>query len=211
VTTTRLCIVRHGETDWNAERRIQGHIDIELNAAGRGQAEATARGIVNHRFAALYSSDLLRTMQTARTLARVVGRAVSPDAGLRERHYGRMQGKTYEEILASGVTEAEQFRQRVLDHDFGGGETLPAFAARIYTTVDRLASAHAGQSLLLVTHGGVLDVIYRRALGRDLTSPRDFAVPNAALNWVEASPEGWRLLTWADRQHLERTLEQSAE
>ena len=211
MTTTRLCIVRHGETDWNAERRIQGHIDIELNAAGRSQAEATARGIVNHRFAALYSSDLMRTMQTAATLARVVGRAVSPDTGLRERHYGHMQGKTYEEMLASGAAEAERFRQRVLDHDFGGGETLPDFAKRIYTTVDRLASAHAGQSLLLVTHGGVLDVIYRRALGRDLASPRDFAVPNAALNWVEVGPEGWRLLTWADRQHLEQTLEQSAE
>ena len=211
VLPTRLCIVRHGETDWNAERRIQGHIDIELNANGRSQAEAAARGLVDHSFTAIYSSDLRRTLQTAATLARVAGIEVSAEAGLRERHYGRMQGKTYEEILAEDAIEAERFRQRVLDHDFGGGETLPVFANRIQETVGRLAAAHPGQALLLVTHGGVLDVIYRRAVGRDLGSPRDFAVPNAALNWVEVNPEGWRLLAWADRRHLEQTLEQSAE
>ena len=209
--TIRLCIVRHGETDWNAERRIQGHINIELNANGRSQAEATARGIVDHQFAALYSSDLARTVQTADTLARVAGLTVFAEPGLRERHYGRMQGRTYEEMLAEDAAEAERFRQRDLHDDFGGGETLPGFADRIYSTIERLTLAHAGQVLLLVTHGGVLDVIYRRAVGRDLSSPRDFVVPNAALNWVEVGPQGWRLLAWADRRHLVQTLEQSAE
>lgn len=211
MSSTRLCIVRHGETDWNAQRRIQGHIDIELNATGRSQAEATARGIADHAFAAIYSSDLMRTLQTAATLADIAGLPIKADTGLRERHYGRMQGMTYEEILAQDPAEAERFRRRDLHHDFGGGETLLGFVDRIHATVDRLAAAHVGQTLLLVTHGGVLDIVYRRAVGRDLHSVRDFAVPNAALNWVETSPEGWRLLAWADRQHLEITLEQSAE
>lgn len=211
MSSTRFCIVRHGETDWNAERRIQGHLDVELNAIGRIQAEATARGIIGHDFAALYSSDLMRTLQTAATLARAARLEVQPEAGLRERHYGRLQGMTYEEMLALDTTEAERFRRRDLNYAFGSGETLTAFAGRIHETVERLAAAHIGQTLLLVTHGGVLDIVHRRSVGRELASPRDFAVPNAALNWVEVGPQGWRLLAWADRQHLEKTLEQSAE
>jgi probable phosphoglycerate mutase len=211
MSSTRLCIVRHGETDWNAARRIQGHVDIPLNAVGRDQAEATARGIVGQKFDALYSSDLIRTMQTAATLARVAGVKVHAESGLRERHFGRMQGMTYEDIQALDAVEAARFRQRDPYYDFGGGETLVAFADRIHATVERLAAAHAGQALLLVTHGGVLDIAHRRATGRDLSAPRDFTVPNAALNWVEVGPRGWHLLSWADRRHLEVTLEQSTE
>jgi len=211
MNTTRLCIVRHGETHWNTERRIQGHFDIGLNANGLGQAQATARGIGYHEFSALYSSDLMRTLQTAAVLGRVAGLSVKPETGLRERHYGRMQGMTYEEMLAQDEAEAERFRLRDPFYDFGAGETLLDFADRIHGTVERLVSAHVGQALLLVTHGGVLDIIYRRATGRDLSAPRDFVVPNAALNWLEVSAEGWRLLSWADRQHLEVVLEQSAE
>jgi 2,3-bisphosphoglycerate-dependent phosphoglycerate mutase len=210
MSSTRLCIVRHGETDWNIERRIQGHLDVELNATGQQQAEATARGIVGHEFAALYSSDLMRTMQTAFTLGQVAGLEVRPETGLRERHYGRMQGMTYKEMLAQDAAEAESFRQRDPQYDFGG-ETLLAFADRIHKTIQKLAVAHAGKTLLLVTHGGVLDIVYRRATGRELTSSRDFGVPNAALNWIEVGLKGWHLLTWADRRHLEKTIEQSIE
>ena len=211
MSPTTLCIVRHGETDWNIERRIQGHMDIALNATGLAQAEATARGIKGHEVAAIYSSDLTRAMQTALCLAPVASVAVQPEAGLRERHFGRMQGMNYDEMLAHDAGEAERFRQRDLYYDFGGGETLIAFADRIHATVERLASHHAGQTILLVTHGGVLDVIHRRAVGRDIASPRDFVVPNAALNWVDVDADGWRLLLWADKRHLERTIEQSVE
>jgi 2,3-bisphosphoglycerate-dependent phosphoglycerate mutase len=207
----RLCIVRHGETGWNTERRIQGHVDIALNAVGRSQAEATARGIAGQKFDAIYSSDLIRAMQTAEMLCRVAGLAVQHEPGLRERHYGRMQGMTYEDIQEQDALEAARFRQRDPYSDFGGGETLIAFADRVHATIERLAAAHSGKTLLLVTHGGVLDIVYRRAAGRDLSSPRDFTVPNAALNWVEVGAQGWQLLSWADRRHLEVTLEQSTE
>jgi len=211
MSSTRLCIVRHGETDWNAERRIQGHVDIPLNATGLSQAEAAARGIAGEKFAAIYSSDLIRAMQTANTLGGVAGLAVVSEAGLRERNFGRMQGMRYEDIQTLDAIEAARFRQRDPYYDFGGGETLIAFADRIHATIERLAAAHAGASLLLVTHGGVLDIIHRRISGRDLSAPRDFTVPNAALNRIEIDTNGWRLLSWADRRHLEATLEQSAE
>ena len=211
MSPTTLCIVRRGETDWNTERRIQGHMDTALNAAGLAQAEATARGIKGWDIEAIYSSDLMRALQTAERLSPVSGVPVQPESGLRERHFGRMQGMNYDEMLALDAAEAERFKSRDLYYDFGGGEMLIAFADRIHATVERLASRHAGQTILLVTHGGVLDIIHRRAAGRDLSSPRDFVVPNAALNWVEVDADGWRLLMWADRRHLEKTIEQSVE
>ena len=95
----RICLVRHGETAWNAERRLQGHIDIPLNPRGLSQAEATARSLARagERFAALYSSDLQRARQTAEAVARAHGLAATHDARLRERHYGVLQGLTFDE------------------------------------------------------------------------------------------------------------------
>lgn len=209
--TTRLCIVRHGETDWNLERRIQGHVDIPLNAAGRTQAQATALGVAAHRFAALYSSDLMRTLHTAQTLADVTGLQVRPVTGLRERHYGAMQGMTYEDMLARDAFMAQRFRARDPHFDFAGGESLLGFVDRVHASIEALSAAHEGEALLLVTHGGVLDIVYRRAVGRDLSSPRDFPVPNAALNWLSVEGDTWRLEAWADTAHLARTLEQSVE
>ena len=208
---TRICIVRHGETDWNLERRLQGQIDIGLNAAGRTQAEAAAHGLEQHAFAALYSSDLQRTLQTAAVLAGRLALPVRPEAGLRERHYGVFQGRTATEFARDHPDAHARFLSRDPDYDFGHGESLRSFAARVSETIERLASLHAGQTLLLVTHGGVLDIVYRRITDRDLSGPRDFAVPNAALNWIETASPDWRLLTWADRRHLERTLEQAVE
>lgn len=211
MNATRICIVRHGETDWNLERRLQGQLDIGLNAEGRAQAEATARGLEQHTFAAVYSSDLRRTMQTATALAERLALRVRPEAGLRERHYGAFQGSTADEFARDHPTAHARFLTRDLDYDFGHGESLRSFAARVTEAIDRIALLHAGQTLLLVTHGGVLDIVYRRVTGRDLSGPRDFPVPNAALNWIETASDGWRLLAWADRSHLERTLEQAVE
>ncbi len=211
MNTTRICIVRHGETDWNLERRLQGQLDTNLNAAGRAQAEATARGLAQHAFTALYSSDLMRTMQTAMVMAERLALNVHPEPGLRERHYGVFQGLTATELARDYPEAHARFLTRDPDYDFDHGESLRNFATRVTQTVERIASHHAGQTLLLLTHGGVLDIVYRRITGRDLSGPRDFPVPNAALNWIEVEPQGWRLLEWADRSHLQRTLEQAVE
>jgi probable phosphoglycerate mutase len=208
---TRFCIVRHGETDWNVERRIQGHIDIPLNAVGRAQAEATAAGLAAHAFAAAYSSDLARAWQTAEAAARRIGLELKPDAGLRERHYGLFQGLTAAEGAERFPAAHARYRARDPNYAFEHGESLNDVAARVVAAMVALAARHPGLTVLLVSHGGVLDVCYRRATGRDLSSPRDFPIPNAALSWIEIGPQGWRLLSWADRRHLEQTLEESAE
>ncbi|MBU1236863.1 MAG: histidine phosphatase family protein [Gammaproteobacteria bacterium] len=209
--TTRICMVRHGETDWNVERRIQGHIDISLNAAGIAQADAAALGLRGHRFDAAYSSDLDRAWQTARTIGQRQGVEVRKAPGLRERNYGVLQGLTTAEIAVRYPQAYARYQARDTEHNFETGESLSAFAERIAVAIETLAVAHPGETLLMVSHGGVLDICYRRATGRGLESSRDFAIPNAALNWFEVGPDGWRLLEWADRRHLERSLDESPE
>lgn len=211
MTATRICIIRHGETDWNVDRRIQGHVDIPLNAIGQAQAAAAAGGLAGQVFAAAYSSDLERAWRTAETATRALDLLVRAERGLRERHYGILQGLTSAEILARSPRVHARYAARDVDYDFETGEGLASFADRVVATIEHLARRHPGQSVLLVSHGGVLDICYRRATGRDLSAPRDFSIPNAALNWFEIGPSGWRLLAWADRRHLERALEESVE
>lgn len=208
MTATRVCILRHGETDWNAEKRIQGQIDVSLNAAGRAQAAATAAGLAGQRFDALYSSDLARTWQTAQPVAAALGLRPHAAPGLRERHYGRMQGLTSDEARQRFPALFAAHAGRDLHHDLDGGETLTRFAARIADTLAELAAAHAGRTLLLVSHGGVLDIAYRLAVGRDLAGPRDFPIPNAGLNWLEYREGKWRLLAWGEKAHLEGALDE---
>ena len=204
---TRICIVRHGETDWNVEKRIQGHIDISLNEEGLAQAEATAAGLTKHAFDAAYSSDLDRAWQTAQAVGRRQRVEVRRAPGLRERHYGVLQGLTTAEIAVRYPKAYAHYLARTPDHDFKTGESLVDFAARIVAAIEALAANHPGETLLLVSHGGVLDICYRKATGRDLAAVRDFSIPNAALNWFEIGSTGWRVLAWGDRAHLERTLD----
>ncbi len=194
----RICLVRHGETDWNVERRLQGHEDIPLNITGLAQARATAYALKNEKFAAFYCSDLQRAYQTANAIAYPHESSVHPDAALRERHYGVFQGLTYDEVEKKYPDLYRQFRSR--DADFalpGGGESLSSLIARLGATFSALARRHSGEQILVVTHGGVLDVVYRLATGMDFSRKRDFPIPNAALNWVDYCHGKWHVAAWA--------------
>lgn len=203
---TRLCLIRHGETDWNAEKRIQGHTDIPLNATGRAQALAMAYNAAHQRFSAIYSSDLARAFETAQALAVREDEPVLPLPALRERHYGCFQGLTPAQAAERYPAAYVHYLARDPDYDFETGESLTAFAARVATGIDWLARHHAGQTVAAVCHSGVLDIIYRRATGRPLSTPRDFEIPNCALNWFRVDAQGWHVETWADRHHLSSVL-----
>jgi len=209
--TTRLCIVRHGETDWNVERRIQGHTDIPLNATGRAQALAMAFNAAHHRFQAVYSSDLSRAMETARALAEREDHTVRPEPRFRERHYGLFQGMTAVEAQARYPEAHARYIARDPDYDFETGEDMHAFAARIFDGFRWIARHHEDQTVLVACHSGVLDILYRRATGRPFSTPRDFAIPNAALNWFTLDDRGWHLERWADRHHLTHVMTESPE
>jgi probable phosphoglycerate mutase len=209
VASTRVCIVRHGETDWNAQRRIQGQTDIPLNDTGRQQAIAAAQGLVGQSFAAIYSSDLQRARDTAAAAADLLKLPVQFEAGLRERHYGDFQGLTQDEIKARA--DYERYITRDTSFAFGNGESLAVFAERIKNTLNALAQQHAGENILLFAHGGVLDIIYRIATHRPLETARDFPIPNAALNWVEIGNPDWQLVEWGVQDHLENSKELAVE
>lgn len=203
---TRFCIIRHGETDWNVQKRIQGHTDIPLNEVGRAQALAMSFNAAHHRFHAIYSSDLVRAMETAAALAQREDHAVKPLPQLRERHYGIFQGLTVAEAAVHHPQAHALYLARDPDYDFETGESLRTFAARVAEGIGWLARHHVGQTLAVVSHSGVLDIVYRRATGRPLSTPRDFKIPNCALNWFHVDGQGWHLESWGDRHHLHEVL-----
>ena len=203
ISATRVLAIRHGETAWNADGRIQGHVDIPLNEAGRWQAERMALSLAGEPIDALYSSDLARARQTAEALARVAGLPLVQDAGLRERRFGRFEGRRHQDIELELAEQAARWRRRDPDFSAEGGETLTEFFARVVATASRLAAAHPGQSVALVAHGGVLDCLYRAATGLDLQAPRTWQLGNASINRLLYTGEGFTLVGWADNGHLE--------
>lgn len=206
--TTRFCLIRHGETDWNGEKRVQGQIDIDLNANGEAQARAARRALSAHSFAAAYGSDLRRAWRTAQIATAGLGLAVSPEPTLRERHFGVLQGLTAHEARLLWPRAHEQHLARTPDYDCEHGESLQTFAVRVMAGLESLAARHAGGNVLAFTHGGVLDIAYRAATGRPLEAPRDFQLPNAAFNWLEHRSDGWRLISWADCGHLQGAIDE---
>ncbi|NJD33368.1 MAG: histidine phosphatase family protein [Betaproteobacteria bacterium] len=206
--TTRFCLIRHGETDWNGEKRIQGQIDIDLNRAGQAQAMALAEALRGQSFAAVYSSDLRRAWNTAQIATAGLGLAVSPAPTLRERHFGVIQGLTAAEARLARPHAHGHHQARTPHYDYETGESLIAFAARVTAGLEGMAQRHSGRNVLAFTHGGVLDVAYRAATDRALDAPRDFSLPNAACNWLEYGAAGWRLISWADCRHLNQALDE---
>ncbi len=200
-------MIRHGETAWNAEGRVQGQTDVPLSAVGKAQARALAVALAGERFAALYASDLARVRQTAAPAARALGLEVRLDPDLRERHYGKFETLTYAEARELHPEDYARFKAKEPDYDFGSGESLARFHARAIACVDAIARRHAGASVLVFTHGGVLEMVRRHAQRMGLTAPRDFEIPNAAINWVEVAGEEWRVHAWAERGHLDAALD----
>lgn len=204
MAATRLCIVRHGETAWNAERRIQGHLDIGLNDTGERQALAAADWLAAVPFAAVYSSDLLRARTTAAPLAAARGIEVRLEPRLRERRYGIFEGLTYDEARRDHPTVYAFLDSRDPGYGFpGGGESLGELHDRVTAALVEILERHAGETVAVVTHGGVLDIINRFVRGRPLDVPRDFTIPNAGITWIGVTDGALHLEVWGDTRHLE--------
>ena len=200
---TRIIAVRHGETAWNVDTRIQGHMDIALNDTGRWQARQVARALADEPLAAVYTSDLQRAHATAQAIAQASGAPLVAEPGLRERSFGELEGRTFAEIEAGLPEQARRWRQRDPHFAPTGGETLVQLRERIAATTHRLAAQHTEQLIVLVAHGGVLDMLYRLATGLELQAPRTWLVTNASINRLLWTPQGLTLVGWADTQHLD--------
>jgi len=202
---TRISAIRHGETAWNVDTRLQGHLDIPLNEVGLRQAEHLAQTLVQREtIDAIYASDLSRAHSTAQAIAQAMGQTVTVHAGLRERHFGAFQGRTYAQIETELPEHAWHWRKRTPDWaPPGGGESLTVLRHRVIQTVEALAAAHAGQHIVMVAHGGVLDILYRAAARLDLQAPRTWALTNTAVNRLLWTPQGLSLVGWGDTSHLD--------
>lgn len=200
---TRILAIRHGETAWNVEGRIQGQLDVPLDATGRWQVRRLALALAEEDIAAVYSSDLLRAFETAQAVARGRDEPIVTDVGLRERGFGEFEGLSYAEINRRWPEMAERWRRR--DPDFGapGGETLRDFHDRTIAAATRLAARHPGRTIALVAHGGVMDSLYRAAARLALDAPRSWQLGNAAINRLLYTPQGFSLVGWSDTHHLD--------
>ena len=200
---TRIIAIRHGETTWNVDTRIQGHLDIPLSANGRWQAERLAEALRDEPLKAIYASDLTRAWETAQYLGQAQGLQVTKEIGLRERGFGDFEGKTFAEIEVLLPEQSLRWRKRDPEFSPSGGESLVALRARVMEAAERLAAQHPGEQIALVGHGGVMDVLYRAATRLDIQAPRTWALGNAAINRLLWTPEGFTLVGWADTQHLD--------
>ena len=204
--STRVILIRHGETAWNAERRLQGHIDIALNEEGLRQARALGGALAGETVDVVYSSDLQRAHQTAQAVALHQRLPVHTDPGLRERCYGGFEGLLYAEIEARFPREFAAWQARDIDGAMPSGlreaETFRQFYARATGAIGTLAARHPGQTVAIVAHGGVLECAYRAALGLSLDTPRNFPVMNASINRFTHSEGKLALLSWGEVGHL---------
>ncbi len=199
---TRILAIRHGETAWNVDTRIQGHLNIPLNATGHWQAERLGQALAAENIAAIYASDLSRAHETALYVSRASGIPVVPELGLRERGFGDFEGRTFAEIEIALPDQAARWRKRDPAFAPTGGESLLQVQERVLATVDRLAKAHPGELIVMVGHGGVMDVLYRAATRLDLQAARTWLLGNTAVNRLLWTPEGLSLVGWSDTQHL---------
>jgi probable phosphoglycerate mutase len=203
---TEILLIRHGETAWNAEKRLQGHLDVPLNEEGLRQAAALGRALRDESFDLIVSSDLLRARQTAEAIAMQRGMEVRIDAGLRERCYGAFEGMLYADIDGRFPEAYAAWKARDIDARFPAGErvaeTLREFSQRAVAAIERIAKGGDYRRIALVAHGGVLECAYRAAQGIGFEHARDFDILNASINRFVWSGERLEMQQWGDVSHL---------
>ena len=207
---TEFILIRHGETAWNAEVRIQGHLDSPLNDEGLAQALLVAAVLIllplpwRESFDHFYCSDLGRALQTAQPIADHSGKQPVREPRLRERHLGIFQGLTGPECEARFPEDYARFRQRDPDHAIPQGESIRQVHDRVAAWLTEMAARHAGGRIVAVTHGGVLDAAYRFVNRIALEKTRDFPVLNASVNCLQYDGKAWQVSAWGDISHLTR-------
>lgn len=202
--TCHLIIARHGETPWNFQHRMQGFIDTPLNADGAAQAQALGNALRDTPLHTIYSSDLRRALDTAKAVAQHHSNTpLVQSEALRERCYGIFQGNTFAENQARWPELTAIWDTRDPDFAPPGGESLHVFYRRALDFIQQAVAQHQGHTILTVAHGGVLDAVYRHALGIDIRTPRDWPLSNGGINRFTAHACGkLELLAWADEEHM---------
>jgi 2,3-bisphosphoglycerate-dependent phosphoglycerate mutase len=199
---TQVIIVRHGQTQWNIKLIRQGHLDSPLTERGIAQAKALGERLTRETFSALYSSDLGRAVQTAQMIAVATGHKIVTDERLRERHLGIFQGLNGNEIREKYPEEYRLHRTLGPSYVIPGGESVEQQVARNVAFLNEIAVKHVGETIVVVTHGGVLSGLFRYTFSIPFDAPRRFEFTNAGLNVFNYEEGNWFLQTWGDISHL---------
>ena len=203
-----LTVIRHGETDWNRQHRFQGQIDVPLNDVGLAQARRLGERLAAEPIDAVVVSDLQRARSTAEPLWRPRGLAPVVEPLWREQSFGVLEGLDVPTIKDRHADLWTDWLQHRGDYALPGGESLRQFHARVMTTLQDLAAAHAGRRLALVTHGGVLDMLWRSARGEPIDGLRRCEIPNTGINRLHWAGGRLAIDVWGDAAHLDGLPEQ---
>jgi probable phosphoglycerate mutase len=199
---TELILIRHGQTELNRGPFFQGQIDVPLNATGLAQAARLAERLRAERLDAMVCSDLLRTRQTAAPASTRLALDAAPDAALREQRFGLFEGLSFDEVGERYPDAFVAWQRHEAGYAVPGGESVVQFHARVVAAVRAVAARHAGRRVAVVTHGGVLDMVWRTAHGLPLDGPRTCPIPNASLNRLRIVGDAIEILGWADDAHV---------
>lgn len=205
---TELIVIRHGETDWNRQHRFQGQIDVPLNATGLQQATRLGERLAAEPIDVLVASDLQRAQATAAPLARGRGLAVQADPLWREQSFGLLEGLDVPTIRSQHAPLWDRWVRHEADYALPGGESNREFFQRVQRALEATLATYRGRRVVIVTHGGVLDMLWRAANALPLHGPRDCAIPNTGINRLRWAEDRLEVLLWADAAHLEGLPEQ---
>ncbi len=198
----RLLIVRHGETQWNADGRIQGQTDVHLSIRGEMQARALVPRLADEPIDAVYASDLQRAWRTADLAAEGRLVPVTRDPAWRELAFGEWEGLVYAEAAARDPEVASRRMRHPAHTAPPGGEHLGGLLERVRPALQAIQVRHAGQTVLIATHGGVVRTLGCFFLGLDLDAAWRLTAGNAGLSIISWWPDGPILETWNDTSHL---------
>ncbi|HEY0083149.1 MAG TPA: histidine phosphatase family protein [Pyrinomonadaceae bacterium] len=204
--STRILLIRHGQSEGNAARRFGGHTATPLSALGRRQAEATARALGREAVSAIYSSDLLRAVETAAPLARALDLELKQTGAFRERSVGRMEGLTFEEAARAYPDEYAALLRRDFEHVILGGESYRQLLDRAASELDRAIAEHRGGTIAVFSHTGTICILALHLMGAldaPMLRPVWLATANCGIARIELRDDGFlRVSALNDTRHL---------
>lgn len=202
--TTEFLLIRHGETIWNAEARLQGQQDSPLTQRGKAQAQAVADRLHQEHFDRIYASDAKRVVDTAQPLAAHTEQEILLEPRLRERRYGIFEGLTYGEIAQKHPELYESYRTQRYAADFviPEAETIRHLVERGVAIFQVLADRHPGERLVIFSHGGTLAAVLRAMLGVPLAGKHAFRLANGSISTLVWEAAEWRVMTLGEVSHL---------
>jgi len=201
MSDTRITLVRHGETLWNVQMRLQGMMNSELTGNGKKQAEMVAGALRERNFNCIISSDLGRAVATAEAINKYHNLGLQLEPSIRERNFGVMEGLTREEILERYPGVHTGYMERKDTYQIPRGESLVDFYKRVTSGLEEIINQNIGKDILIVTHGGVLDCIMRMVFGYALNAPRRFSIYNGSINVFSVRNNEWFLEQWGNIDH----------